>query len=136
MTATESSRRALRMTWSKTRRGTECGRSTALTRTLVSNTARNSFVIEQRLQNLWRQPGGGRFRADVVHDLLQRSRRKGRQLAQSKPQQQCPLLAFFGRRLGNCFRSFGVQVDRHCGGNHCYCSLRTRGAAMKVYTKC
>ncbi|MFM9963723.1 MAG: hypothetical protein ACKV2Q_21145 [Planctomycetaceae bacterium] len=42
----------------------------------MSNTARNSFIIEQRLQNLWCHSDGGGFLANVVHHLLQRSRRQ------------------------------------------------------------
>src|SRR6185295_8317977 len=53
-------------------RGAERGSSAALTATWVSTTTRTLLVIQQRLQDLWRQATCLSTGTDLVHDGLER----------------------------------------------------------------
>src|SRR5207249_175880 len=102
-----------RVARSKAWRGTDLGNRTALTATPVSITVRNSFAMQQLLQNVRGQAARGRVLTDFVHDRFEWPDRTGGQLAQAEAQKKLQLSAICIGRLPVSTRCVGVNLNRN-----------------------
>src|SRR6266702_8911458 len=92
-------------------------------------TVRNSLAIQQRLQDVGGQTAYLGFLTDLVHDLIERPKRTGGQLAQPQKQQELKLATFLKGRFdkGTCRCGINFDGDRFC----CH-GDRPKGATLKV----
>jgi len=98
-------------------RGTERGRKTELTATLVSMTARISFAMQQRLQEFRRQAACFGPGTDFVHDVFERPSGTSSKFAESESEQKFEFLPLLGRS----FRVDAGRIRIDFNGN-CCCS--------------